>query len=330
MATAISGIQSLFSITRSAPLTVLTGPSLYDHEEAIGHLRCIFTKEWGDEGEIVTLRGDDQPLKDALASASGAGFFASARLLILRGYSPRKKDDAELLNDWTSSPPPGSYVVFSAPEVTEASPFAKGLSGNIALYYLPELKGGEFTSRAMRLISSLGLSVDPEVASSLTSAFAGDLLALKNELEKIIAYTSGRKTIRKEDLAAVSLSEAAESVYKLVDHVARKRRKEALALLERALREGEQAQSLHAVLATEVRKLLRAAEMRASGESDPDILKALNVRFYQNQFLSRVAESARWRAEEVLKATVESDRALKTSVKPPEVVLVEFVYALTE
>ncbi len=320
----LAGFEKLGSLH---PLTVLAGPSLFDRRAALEHALELFRRACPG-GEVKSFSDGPADLSRALQETAEGGFFRDAVLVLLRGGSFAAAHAAPLLS-WAEDPPPNAYVVVSPDGLTPASPFLRKLAGSALLCFFREPRGKAFRERAAALVRSRGLALDPAAAALLFGAFEGDLAALDAELAKIALFVAPRRTVSLNDAAAVSSARALANRFELVEKVVRGSTGEALELLERILREGEQPHALFSTLTTELRKVLRAAGMLDAGAPHEDVFEKLSVRFYRDRFLARVhAARSRWKTGGVLSLLLEAEREMKTSSRPPEAVLRGVVCAL--
>ncbi|GAB4160091.1 MAG: hypothetical protein Kow00107_08390 [Planctomycetota bacterium] len=324
-------IDKFLEMTDLPPLLVATGSHLFDHDLAISHVRKLFRQTHGEDGEIVSFDSEEISLSALVGECSSTGFFSSAKLCILRRYPAKEKEEARLLSEWLSCAPPDTYIFVSAPDARSNAAFLKALPDSAAIYAFPEPNRQEYSERARNLLRSSGLSFDPAPRDLLVKAFEGNLAGLSNEIEKVRSWLGDRKTVKEADLKAVSSAHVAANKFGLVDSIANGRKGEALELLEKVLREGEQPHMLLATIVTEVRKLLATAEWMTKGLTEKEIGTRLRLKFGADKHMDKARVFTRRKPPvEILRLLVEADRTLKTTPRPPENVLVQVVVQLCE
>ncbi len=323
-------IEDFLTRNRLPALTVFAGSHLYDHSVSLQHAQKIFSDLYGSDFEMKKFSSSDLRLSDALSELCGGGFFHTATLAVMRDY-PATRDAAETLANWLYSAPADTSVLYFVPDAPlTSSLFKDSVQLNADFFVYPEPKGKQFRARAAQLIKSRMLSIDESAAEILFGGFEGDLLALSNELDKITMYLGSRRTVKREDLEQISCARVHANKFELVDKIVHGKTGEALDLLERLLREGEQAHALLAVVSTEIRKILSAIEMLKAGVRLAEIPDRLQIKYFADRFMSRVeAARAKWDSVRVLSALIDADRQLKTSAKPPELVMEAVVFTLT-
>ena len=158
---------------------------------------------------------------------------------------------------------------------------------------------GDLKARAGALLKARGKSIAPEAWTLLlrhASAVAvdrgggaktGDVTALLNELEKMLAYVGDRAQVTAEDARAVGLRDAQENIFALCDAVGRRDARLALAEADELLGAGDKPDAVAArtfvMLARHLRMVWGAkflAERRIGGQNagglPPDVQAVLS------------------------------------------------------
>ncbi len=117
-------------------------------------------------------------------------------------------------------------------------------------------------AHAVSIANELGVVVEADVAEELADYVADDLLRLKTELEKLATFAGDRRRIRREDVAALVVSNKKNTVWQLADMIAAGQRTTALEFLDRLLRDGDEPVALVGAMAWMYRKLIEAQELK--------------------------------------------------------------------
>ncbi|HVO57066.1 MAG TPA: DNA polymerase III subunit delta, partial [Dongiaceae bacterium] len=120
-------------------------------------------------------------------------------------------------------------------------------------------------SLAKTIAREQNVSFEAGAAEELAECVAGDLQRLKTEIDKLVTYAGDRKSIRREDVALMVISERAATVWEMADLLATRQPKPALDFLDRLLRDGEEPLSMLGAMAWMYRKLIEASELRSGG-----------------------------------------------------------------
>jgi DNA polymerase-3 subunit delta len=143
-----------------------------------------------------------------------------------------------------------------------------------ARYLTEEAKRNEYT-------------LDHRAAAELVESTGGDLARARMELDKLMAYAGRRLTVTVEDVREMVAAEPAFIIWELGESIGRRDPRAALERLEAMLRGGHNALPILGLIASHMRRLLRAkagsrqwfpdeVRRQAQKASLPVLLKALD------------------------------------------------------
>src|SRR6202007_2708301 len=152
-------------------------------------------------------------------------------------------------------------------------------------------------------------------AEDLAEFVSGDLMRLKTEVVKLSTYATERKRLRREDIAALVVSEKTTTIWELVDLLATRQPAKALEFFDRVLREGEEPVLMVGGMAWMYRKLVEASELRGITNAW-QAAKALGMRPEQAELAIQCARKIpRDRLLDGLRDLQEADNRLKGGAK---------------
>ena len=122
-------------------------------------------------------------------------------------------------------------------------------------------------------------SIEPSAAAKLAEMVGVNTRQAGQEIDKLLAYVNWKKQVEVQDVEAVSIVTAQESVFDFVDALANGDGKSAQYLLHRLL-EDEDAFSLWGMVVRQFRLLLQAREVIDSHGDKDQVAKALHVHPY--------------------------------------------------
>jgi DNA polymerase-3 subunit delta len=181
---------------------------------------------------------------------------------------------------------------------------------------------------AKSLAKEQGIDFEKGAAEDLAEFVGGDLMRLKTEVDKLATYAGDRKSLTRQDVAALVISEKGATIWEVADFLAARQPKKALEFFERLLREGEEPVQMLGAMAWMYRKLVEATEVRAA--NGWQAARALGMRPEQAEL---AIQSARKISKERLlagiKALREADSRLKGGTKDPHSVMEFLVWQLS-
>ena len=245
-----------------------------------------------------------------LASAGGAPMASERRVVIVQGAQRLGKEDQEALAAGLEKLGPLSCLVLvaGAPEYEAGKVKARTAVGTKlvnavakhgATVVCDAPSEGDLKARAAATLKARGKSIAPEAwalllkhASAVAAdrgggARTGDVTALLNELEKMMAHAGERAQITAEDAWAVGLHDAQENIFALCDAVGTRDARRALAEADELLGAGDKPDAVAArtfvMLARHLRMVWGAkflAEHRIGGQNarslPPDVQAVLS------------------------------------------------------
>lgn len=131
------------------------------------------------------------------------------------------------------------------------------------------------------LFSERGVEVNKNIPPFISEVFKGNSLQLEKEIEKLLAYTSGRD-IRKEDVLAIMEISDERHVMNLLDLIFTERGlgrniKDILNLVNDLIYRGEKAEMVIGLIGSRLRLLFRIKILKEKNASTQDIMKHLKT-----------------------------------------------------
>ena len=267
--------------------------------------------------------------------AAAMPFLSPARLVIVEGLltllgGRRGVVEAwQQLVDFTPAMPASNHLVLLEPPKKKddrgrgvgASPLLAALRAfpNVTVTELNELstwaRGGpsELVKWLQDRAVQRGISIEPRAIEALTGLVGANLRTLAGEIDKLAMY-AGARAITADDVRLLTPQAREEKIFDLVDAVVEGRAADALRVLRRMREDGsESALHLFAMIARQLRMMVRAAELIEARAAPEAIAAATGARGFPLEKLTRQARAAgRGAAEAALRAVEHSDHSVKT------------------
>jgi DNA polymerase III subunit delta len=182
---------------------------------------------------------------------------------------------------------------------------------------------------ARTIAKEQGVALEKGAAEDLAEFVSGDLMRLKTEMDKLATFAGERKTIRREDVSQIVISEKTTTIWEVADLLASHQPRKALEFIDRLLREGEEPVMMVGGMAWMYRKLIEASELRAA-TNGWQASKSLGMRPEQAELAIRCARKIpRDRLLYGLRALQEADSLLKGGAKDTPAVMEFLVWRLS-
>jgi len=244
-----------------------------------------------DETEAAIAQAQSLPM----LTAQQIVFLENAEL-IEKFREKDREQTVELLEAYLTDPAPFTVFVIEASRLDERMKLArvlgqKALVVDVGLGDSPEQRQAAAVTVAETVAKASGLTFEKGAAEDLTECVAADLMRLKTEISKLADYLGERKTIGREDVRSMVISERTATVWDLADLLASRQTQQALEFLERLLRDGEEPVAMLGAMTWMYRKLIEASEVRGA-MNGWQAARSLGMRPEQAELALRAARKA--------------------------------------
>ncbi len=291
-----------------------------------------------------------------LQHATTLPFLATARLVIVEGLLAAATG-RDAMRTWTpllealpTLPPTNHLVLLDSAPPRDDGPFRRdgaSFGRSALLKALRELPGGEVrefrplraTGRDNEVVpwvraraESTRIAIEPAAATALVDHVGANLRALAGELEKLARF-AGPRPITRADVDLLTPEARETNVFNLVDAVVEGRQGQAVVLLRSQLADDhDEPLRVQALLARQVRNLVRARELLDEGAGPGEVAEATGVTgdYPLRKLVSQARAVPLAAAEAALRAIEESDHSIKTGELGDELALELLVIHLGE
>jgi DNA polymerase III subunit delta len=229
------------------------------------------TRDWG----VCKFSAEDDDVSAILGQALTMPMLASQQVIFVSDVEAweRLGDDSrdslvKHISEYLDNPAPFTVLVFEAAALDQrmrlAKMFAeKTVTVSVELSTDPAERARLSVPLSLEMAKELGATLDQDAAEELCDILNGELAAIRTELEKLSAYAGERRKITRSDVDLLVISARKYEVWDLAGMLAERKPAQALAFLDKLLRDGEAAPALLGALAWTFRKLLEAQELPA-------------------------------------------------------------------
>jgi DNA polymerase-3 subunit delta len=229
------------------------------------------TRDWG----VRKFSAGDEDVSAILGQAQTIPMLAPRQVIFVSEVESweRLGDDSrdslvKQVSEYLDDPAPFTVLVFEANALDQrmrlAKMFAeKTVTVSVGLSTDPAERARLAVPLSLEMAIELGATLEPDAAEELCDILNGELAAIRTELEKLSAYVGERRKITRADIDLLVISARKYEVWDLAGMLSERKPAQALAFLDKLLRDGEAAPALLGALAWTFRKLLEAQELPA-------------------------------------------------------------------
>ena len=301
------------------PFYFLYGAEVYLRDQAVREiteaaLQGTLLREFNDSS--FNLFSDD--VRNAVAAAEQLPMMSERRVVRLRNFSRLREADEEVLLSYLERPVETSVLIFVGDDIDKRKKLGKKLLSGAAFEFQP-LKGNELPGWVRSYLRTQHAEIEPSALTRLLDLAAGNLLTLRNELNKLAAAAlpSGRITV---DLVDQLISRSRERMnWDLTDSIVSRNKRMALKILREFLDDGVEPVLLTGVIAGTFRRMALAKELLVRGASPGEIFSEVRVpSFKQGAYLSMLNRIDSRTMAHIIERIAETDLAIKTSKATPQ------------
>ena len=226
-------------------------------------------------------------------------FFAERRLIILEETAFfRKGGESERLINYLSSPAPTAYFIFVEKEADKRTKLVKTICAGGKLVNFEPVKDIRMLSAWLaKRADKAGKKLEASAAAKLMDYAGTDMMTLKNEMDKLIAYCMDRDRISAADVSAICFDNPEDTVFAMIDSISEKNLKDVMNNYRDLLLKREAPLKILSLATRQYRILLHFIE---GCGNEREIAKALGIRDY---FIKKYrALAGRFSREEVMTA----------------------------
>ncbi len=277
-------------------LYILTGQDDFSLRCSLEKLKAALGDSSLLEANTMILDGHKVTPDQLRTTCDTLPFLAEKRLIIVYGllerFEPRVKPDRRKKTAGTSERqgecksfatgisnlPDSTVLVLIDGKIKSSNPLFKGLSSRAEVRSFPLLKNSRLRQWTGRRVTQEGGSISPRAIELLARLVGGNLWTMASEIRKLVLFTSGRQ-IEEDDVKTLASHTQQASVFTMVDAILEFRVGLAEQALQELLQVGVAPAYLLFMLSRQVRRLVRAKELRKAGRSEREIQDRLGITY---------------------------------------------------
>jgi DNA polymerase-3 subunit delta len=328
-------------------LYILAGPDHFSLNETLEAIKAGLGGTVALATSTTVLDGQQVTYDELKQVCETAPFLADKRLVIIqdlieyfeaggkpgRSRTPKSEGQkAEAFSTCLSQLPESTVVVMlenMVPRTSREGLFSR-LSPKAVIRTFPLLKEAQLKSWILKRVKTTGGSISQPAVDLLYRLIGSNLWAMSNEIDKLVLYVNERR-IEEVDVKWLVGYAQDVSVFTMIDAIIDFKVEPAFQLLQQLLRGGVAPAYLLFMLDRQFRMIIRAKELRASGESDPSIQTKLGLfnEFALKRTLDQASRYSSTRLRQVYERLLEADLSIKTGRHDSEIALDLLVAELT-
>lgn len=304
---------------------LLYGEEAYLRRQYRDNLRRALVPE-DDTMNCSIYSGKDINVNEVVDMAGTMPFFAERRVIIVENSGFFKTGSNDRLIELVKNMPETSYLVFVEEEVDKRNRLYKAVTANGYAALCEMQDEATLKKWIMGLLKKENKLITADALNLLLDKTGTNMENIKREVEKLICYKYYDEGITAEDVEELCTIQLQNRIFDMVEAVAGKNQKTALALYYDLLALKEAPMKILALIARQFNILLQVKEMKLKGYPESTIAQqtGLNAYFLKKKYIPQAAQFKLPKLEEALRLCVEADESVKTG-KMPDILSVELI-----
>lgn len=304
---------------------LLYGEEAYLRRQYRDNLRKALVAE-DDTMNCSIYSGKDINVNEVADMVGTMPFFAERRVIIVENSGFFKTGSNDRLVELVKNMPETSHIIFVEEEVDKRNRLYKAVTAN-GYAALCEVQDETTLKKwIMGLLKKENKLITADALNLLLDKTGTNMENIKREVEKLICYKYYDEGITAEDVEELCTIQLQNRIFDMVEAVAAKNQKTALALYYDLLALKEAPMKILALIARQFNMLLQVKEMKQKGYPESTIAQqtGLNAYFLKKKYIPQAAQFKLSKLEEALRLCVEADESVKTG-KMPDILSVELI-----
>lgn len=251
----------------------LYGPDSYRSKQKLDEI-ILHYKESGKSGlNLISFDTKEAGFSDFLNVFKVSSMFVEKKLVIIKNIFADKKFQEDFLKELKSLEALHDViVVYESEEVDQRLKLFKTLLKECKCQEFLTLTGVHLKKWAQQEFEKLGQKTNIDALDYLLQCVGNDLWRTSSAMQQLANFKSGA-VIKKEDVAAFVKPNITTDIFKTIDSLAQKNKRQALDLIHKHLDDGEAPLYLLTMIAYQFKNLLIVKELAQKGLMYASIVK---------------------------------------------------------
>jgi DNA polymerase-3 subunit delta len=328
-------VPSLNDVTKRAskgsldPVYVLVGTERLLIERVVDAVRKVVDSMGVPGFNVEVFDGKGLDAARVISAARTVPMMADTRLVLLRHVDAMTPTEQTNLAEYLDDPSDSTCFLATATKLDGRAKLAKAAKKKGYLIEAKPLRGRELREFIRAEATAREHTIAPQAIEALLDAVGDDLAAIDDAMERLSLFVGAGQRIDAEAVMMCVTRIRVESIWSLVDAIGLKDRRKGISAAQSLLDDREPPLRLLAMVARQLRIVARMREALSEGLRPQEAAKRAGAPPFKAGDLTESAR--RFTADSLGRAftlIAETDRALKGSKRPPDVILQDAVLEL--
>jgi len=311
------------------PVYLLVGAERLLVERAVDAVRKSVDQSGAPGFNVDLFDGKGLEAASVISAAQTLPMMADKRFVLVRYVDAMTPTEQSNLAAYLADPNDSTSLVLTADKLDGRGKLAKIAKKQGCLIDAKPLRGGELRAFVRAEATARGHNIAPQAIETLLDAVGDDLAAIDDAIERLSLFVGAGQRIDPDAVMTCVTRIRVESIWSLVDAIGLRDRRKGIAAAQSLLADREPPLRLLAMVARQLRIVARMREALSEGLRPQEAAKQAGAPPFKASDLT--ASARQFTADtlgEAFALIAQTDMALKSSKRPPDVVLQEAVLEL--
>ena len=306
-------------VSTHSMIIFLYGQDTYRMQKKLTEIIETYKKAHKSGLSLKYFGGENFNLNEITNEAQMVSMFEEKKLIILKNPLSASNNDGllEFLKK-TKNSESTNIVVYEENKIKASGSLSKFLKNNAKVQEFLPFEGEKLKNWVRKEFSAYKAEVAPGVVEKLINFVGNDLWQMDNEIKKLVNYKS-HKHIEEKDIDLLVKPKIESDIFKTIDAIAQKNKKQALVFLHKHLEKGDNPLYLFSMINYQFRNLLIVKDLIERNRPYYAILKTANLHpFVVKKSYEQAGKFSFPELKKIYQKIFQIDLAVKTGKINPE------------
>ena len=311
------------------PVYLLVGTERLLVERAVDAVRKAVDQSGAPGFNVDLFDGKGLEAVSVISAAQTLPMMADRRFVLVRHVDAMTPIEQSNLAEYLADPNDSTSLVLTADKLDGRGKLTKIAKKQGWLTDAKPLRGSELRAFVRAEATARGHNIAPQAIETLLDAVGDDLAAIDDAIERLSLFVGAGQRIDSDAVMTCVTRIRVESIWSLVDAIGLKDRRKGIAAAQSLLADREPPLRLLAMVARQLRIVARMREALSEGLRPQEAAKRAGAPpFKANDLTASARQFTADTLGEAFALIAQTDMALKSSKRPPDVVLQDAVLEL--
>lgn len=308
-------------VNQRSPVFLFLGSDDYLKEKAVKELASSLLEDSNKDLDYKVFYASETEPAEALDHINTIPFFASRKLVVIKGFDKASDEFIERLINYSKKPLKTTCLILEASGESILKDYPE-ITKHVGLRRFGEMTARESDAWIKDYLSGRNKRMAADAVALFKEACGRDMMAMSQELEKLAAYTGEKAEISYNDVETLVGKSLISSTFELADSIGSGRTADALHICHDLITSGKKEYEIIGLLCWHFKRMLKAKTLQMKGESDNRI--AFSMRIGQKHwpgFFRQVSGTSIDGIRSKIRSLLEADLDIKRTRFDPSLVL---------